>query len=468
MLPATRISKKPWTCVPDNSNIVRIQRPSGVVNSFRPKGHEYENFAPFWRNAARASNRVTEHYQQATTMTGTQAGPAQARTRSPQAYQQAFHELPEKRKHELARVVASMTQAQGKLAAQWWLEGQLEAVTDQVGITNPYICTADKNENVTPNRERLVAQAPTTLAVLSPAERAYRTAVTTAEPFTQEQLRYVSPALTPQSCKVFEFLHLYAYSHALNQDQSLKAQQISFFLPAETIPLATGVPKRTVYDALGRLKALGLIDHRGHVVTLEGYGSRCDGTVFAVKLDVLRTGEARVTFEDLKVSDYRDLQDDIDAGRTVYRLAQSETWVDDLRGNVCRLLSWIASKCTQPWDVEASKPRFMTVQASSKLGLEAVLNVTTGPVATRGQRIGAAATAIARALGDQHSLAFWWRFCDAFASLVERGGRDYGPSLVACIQREVAAKQEGFARCPAALLISRLKCSGIYGEIMTA
>lgn len=414
-------------------------------------------------------------------MTGTPPATPRSRSSSPQAYHRAFQHLSEKRKLELARVVAGITQTQGKLAAQWWLEQQLEAHRSDQAQPTPFGealddlqaegadhrgYTAAEAESITPNREQLVAQAPTTLAVLSPEQQAYKSAVETAEPFTREQLAQVTPALTPQSCKVFEFVHLYACSHALSKGQSLKAHQISFFLPAETISLATSVPPRTVYDALKRMKALGLVDYRGHVTTLAGYGNRCDGTVFAVKLDALRTGAARVTFEDLKVDDYRNLEDDIAEGRTVYRLAQSETWGDNFKVSICRLLSWIASQCTQTWDAEVSKPRFMTMQASSKLGLEAVLEVATGPATTRGRRIGAAATAIAGALGDQHSLAFWWKFCDRLASLAECGCHDYSATVIACMQREIAAKTEGFARNAAALFVSRLKSSGIYGEIM--
>ena len=416
-------------------------------------------------------------------MTGTPSTTPRSRSRSPQAYQRAFQSLPEKRKHELARVVTGMTQTQGKLAAQWWLEQQLDAhsskqslpqsfseVLGDVPAEVPESCPPkpDEAESVTPSREQLVAQAPTTLTVLSPEQQAYKSAVETAEPFTREQLAQVTPALTPQSCKVFEFVHLYACSHALSKGQSLKAHQISFFLPAETISLATSVPPRTVYDALKRMKALGLVDYRGHVTTLAGYGNRCDGTVFTVKLDALRTGAARVTFEDLKVDDYRNLEDDIAEGRTVYRLAQSETWGDDFKVSICRLLSWIASQCTQTWDAEVSKPRFMTMQASSKLRLEAILNVTTGPAATRGQRIGEAATAIAGAFGDQHSLAFWWKFCDRLASLAEYNSHDYSATVISCMQREIAARTEGFARNAAALFVSRLKRSGVYEEIMTA
>lgn len=401
-------------------------------------------------------------------MIGAQAGDG-ARSGS-RAYQRRFQDLPESRKRELASVVAGMVQAQGKLAAQRWLEQQLNPALSEVRGEGAgyYPRITDELGEVTPSREQLVAQAPTTLAVLSPEERRFRSAVETAEPFTKGQLAFIAPALTPQSYKVMEFLHLYGCSDALSREQSLKAYQISFFLPAETIPLATGVPKRTMYDALKRLKALGMVDYRGHVTTLPGYGNRCDGTVFAVKLDVLRTGSARVAYDDLKVADYRELAADIDAGRTVYRLAQSETWVDSLKDNVRRLLSWVRSRCTQPWNAEVSEPRYLTVQAGSKDRLETVLGVTKGTAATRSQRIGAAASAIARTLGDQHSLPFWWRFCDGLACLVERGGRDYTASIVACMQREVTAKNEGFARCPAALFISRLQVTGVYGEIMTA
>ena len=345
---------------------------------------------------------------------------------------------------------------------------QLDTLLGEIGrsVAERNCALVCEDDGTTPDRTRLIAQAPTTLAVLSPEEKAFQPAVEAAEPFTQEQLDLISAALTPQSVKVMEFLHLYACSDALSRGQSLKAHQISFFLPAETIHLATRVPKRTVYDALKRIKALGMVDYRGHVTTLAKHGNRCDGTIFAVKLRALTTGEAHVTYEDLSVADYRNLDEDIDAGRTVYSLAQSGTWVEDLKDSLCRLLNWIKGKCTEPWDANAPKPRTLTMQASSSHGLEAILEVTQGDAATRGQRIGGAAKAIGYALGDRHSLPFWWRFCDALACMVERGGRDYSPSILACMQRELTAKQEGFARNAAALFITRLKSSGVYGEIM--
>ena len=478
---------------------VRVQRPSGVVNSFRPEGCRYEDFAPYRRNATWSFNHVrsTNHPYKGTSVTGTTrsasgvaltATETQARSKTPRDYQQTFNQLPEQRKHELARVVAGMTQVQGRVAAQRWLGQQLETASPQrsvdIGclsskISKPasmivedgsHLLRAAAAADLTPNQDQLVENAPTTLATLSPDEKQFLLAVEAAEAFSQEQLELATSALTPQSTKVFEFLHLFACSHALSEGQSLKAHQISFFLPAETIHLATGVPKRTVYDALRRIKALRLVDYRGHVTTLAGYGNRCDGTVFAVKLNVLRTGEARVTHENLKASNYRNLEEDIQAGRTVFRLAQSGTWGEDLRGSLCRLLGWLRSKCTRPWGSNACKPRFLTVQASSRDGLEAILDITStnSPKANRGARIGAAASAIARALGDQHSLPFWNRFCDGLASLVERGGQDYTVSVKAFMQREITAKAEGFARCPAALFISRLKATGVYREIMAA
>lgn len=416
-------------------------------------------------------------------MTGLTTGiEVQTRPNS-QDYQKTFDRLPEQRKGQLARVVAGMARTQGKHAAQKWLEQQLQPLIPVKGPLHVQLDTrfeevrsdvdgrnyprAYEEDEITPNRAHLTAQVPTTLAVLS-EEKAFRSAVEAAEPFSQEQLELVAPALTPQSVKVLQFLHLYACSDALSREQSLKAHQISFFLPAETIHLATGVPKRTVYDALRRIKALRMIDYRGHVTTLAKHGNRCDGTIFAVKLSALRTGEARVAYEDLKVKDYRNLEEDIQAERTVFRLAQSGTWANNLKDSLCRLLSWIRGSCTRAWNAERHEPRSLTMQASSKDGLEAILDLTTGTAASRGQRIGAAAKAIAWALGDQHSLPFWWRFCDALTGLVERGGQDYLAPVLACMQREVAAKAEGFARNAAALFIARLQRAGVYQVLMTA
>ena len=422
---------------------------------------------------------------QATSGLALSAAGVRAHSRTPQDYQKTFNQLPEHRKHELARVVAGMTQVQGRVAAQRWLEQQLETASPQrsagtgcltSSIGGPASMVVEGSSHLlqtaaaaelTPNRDQLVENAPTTLTTLSPDEKQFLSAVEAAKAFSQEQLELVTPALTPQSIKVFEFMHWFACSHALSEGQSLKAHQITVFLPAETILLATGVPKRTIYDALRRIKALKLIDYRGHVTTLAGHGNRCDVTLFAVKLNVSRSGEARVPYEDLKVADYRNLEEDIQAERTVFRLAQSGTWVGSLRDSLCRLLSWVRSKCTQPWDTGSHKPRFLTMQAKSRDGLEAILDLTTGTAASRGQRIGTAAKAIACALGDQHSLPFWWRFCDALICLVERGGQDYSAAVLACMQREVAAKAEGFARNAAALFIVRLQRAGVYQELMT-
>ncbi len=416
-------------------------------------------------------------------MTGLTTGIKVQTRPTSQDYQKTFDRLPEQRKGQLARVVAGIAQTQGKHAAQKWLEQQLQP---HMSVKGPLHVQLDTRlgevrsnvdghnhprayeDEITPSRAHLTAQVPTTLAVLSEAEKAFRSAIEVAEPFSQEQLEFVAPALTPQSVKVLQFLHLYACSDALSRRQSLKAHQISFFLPAETIHLATGVPKRTVYDALRRIKALRMIDYRGHVTTLAKHGNRCDGTIFAVKLSALRTGEARVAYEDLKVTDYRNLEEDIQAERTVFRLAQSGTWLNNLKDSLCRLLSWMRGRCTRAWDAESHQPRSLTMQASSKDGLEAILDLTRGSTASRGQRIGAAAKAIAWALGDQRSLPFWWRFCDALTGLVERGGRDYSASVLACMQRELAAKAEGFARNAAALFIARLQRAGVYQELITA
>lgn len=54
------------------------------------------------------------------------AAKTQAHSRTLRDYQQTFNQLPEQRKHELARVVAGMTQVQGRVAAQRWLEQRLE------------------------------------------------------------------------------------------------------------------------------------------------------------------------------------------------------------------------------------------------------------------------------------------------------------------------------------------------------
>lgn len=295
----------------------------------------------------------------------------------------------------------------------------------------------------------------------SPEERRAEQAVGEVEAFSAEQVGLAGD-LTRRSHEVYSFLHLLCSASARSKGQSLLAYQITVFCPGEVIRDALGLAHSTFYDALGRLKARGLVDYRGHRTTLNSWGNRCDGTLFAVKLRPERAGEARLHYDDLKAS-YRDLEADIEQGRTWYRIGQSVTWGKDIRHAVRCLLSWNLLGYTLPAVDPVEKPPFMTLQSAGSV--ELILDVLLGPKVERARRIELAARAVVTALGDGGSLNFWRRLLRGMVRQAD-AGRDYSTALHGAVQRAHADRVEGFARKAGALLITRLKQAGVYRELM--
>lgn len=287
-------------------------------------------------------------------------------------------------------------------------------------------------------------------------------AVDEAQAFTERQVKE-SENLTRRSREVYSFLHLFAAASALFKEQSLQAQQITVFLPGEALADALGLARSTLYDALRRLKEVGLVDYRGHKTTLARWGNRCDGSLYAVKFYPGRTGRAKLHFDDLSAS-YRDLEADIEAGRTWYRLGQSITGSRDIKRTLKALFGWLHSRDDFARGGQVERSPFMTVQASSS---ELILDILQGPKVERPRRIEAAVRAVVIALGDGGSLNLWRKLLRAMVRRAD-AGRNYSSALHAAVQRARVDREEGFARRAGALLIARLKRAGVYEELMAA
>lgn len=283
--------------------------------------------------------------------------------------------------------------------------------------------------------------------------------------WSTKQVEAMSDQLEKGPLALYSFLHHYAASDAHLLGYKLTAFQHEFFCIAEVFAFCMGISRSTFYRHLGVLNVAGLVHARGHHTTVSTFGTRCDGTVFAVKFNPRRSGSARCTHAYLASQAYRHLEADIAEKRTFWALRQSRNGVLKTLTSLTGILRWMNPKCTSVRG-DQLKPRYLTVSCQTRSGLDAVLAVTKGRQ-QRGQRIAAAVKATTTALGDHHSVPFWWRFFDSMVRHAEDGGKDYAAFVHLALERERAAKEEGFARNAAALCVARLKASGVYAALMT-
>jgi DNA-binding transcriptional ArsR family regulator len=349
---------------------------------------------------------------------------------------EGFQSLPEQKRASLIRITLELRKQKGDAYAKQWL-----------------------TEHLTPT------PPPTATAVhdACPFEEAFRFHATWCDAVIETNFS----SIPTRAVELYRhFLH-YATADMHLRGYHLNAIQHTFFTVGEAFCHVHDFSKATFYRHLNNLKEAGLVDYCGHRTTLSGRGSRCDGTIFAVKLHPDRETPARVTCDHLKTQDYRNLEQDIRDKRTFWQLRQSFNGDASDMSAPSQILKWIHSKCTnlQP---HASTPRFLTVSLASTSGLEVVRGVNHGPKRQRGQRLANAVQATVRALNDHHSAPFWWKFYDGLATLAERDGKDYATHVHLALERERTAHQEGFARNASALFIARLKKQGLYTSIMAS
>ena len=345
-----------------------------------------------------------------------------------------LQQIPENRRNDLIAITLELKKSKGDVYARDWLSEQLRDVPEPAEVVRKAPCKFEMAFEETESWSHTVVG----------------------------QMRTVLP---PGPYFLYGHLHHYACADMRKRNYDVRAFLHEFFTIAEALYYILGIPKASFYRHLRLLQQLGLIDYRGHCTTVGAFGSRRDGTVFAVKLHPTRDARAKVNYDHLSAQGYRNLEADIAAKRTFWKVRQSNNGGLAALDTLVGLLRWTHSKCTC-FKEDHFQPRLLTVSLSSKSGLEAVSQVTQGPRNERGQRISEAAQVTARALGDQHSINFWWRFYDAMVWYVEQGGKDYAQAVHLGLERERTARSEGFARNAAALFISRLKKSGVYTRLM--
>lgn len=275
----------------------------------------------------------------------------------------------------------------------------------------------------------------------------------TTASFSARQVARVAADLNPLARRIFALVHLLGCEHARERGYHPNCAQLTFFCPAELAYAHLGLTRGSFYRSLRELKALGLVDVRGHKTTVNGWQVRCDGSLWCVKLFPNAGRAARLSYDDLKAS-YRDLEADIRGGRTVWGVVRQSTKDRQRQVAFEELLYWTLSPGTQ------KNPVALTVAPSERRTLETLLDLPLRPRRERGTAVDEVARTVAAHLGDAH-LGFYRYLVWQLLRLHDRG-HDHLYAVYSMIVRAGHDRREGFARRAGALLVARLKASGVW------
>lgn len=226
------------------------------------------------------------------------------------------------------------------------------------------------------------------------------------------------------------------------------ASVVTFHLPQELVAAHLGVHPVTLWRHLSILNKAGLVVVRPHFTDSKGT-TRVDGSVWAV---AMKQGvKATLTHADL-VHQYRDLDADREAGRTAWALVKLSGKNLQTEEGFLELQNWAVGDSL----------RSPVVPDGCTEGLDVVWNLENLaliPPAGRGDAVTVAATALSSLLNDTHSRRFYaallWRALQA-----THGGLSPLRTLAHVLTRVKVDIEEGFARRPGALLVSRLREGG--------
>ena len=253
-----------------------------------------------------------------------------------------------------------------------------------------------------------------------------------------------------------------------------RTTEVAFHLPQSVLATAlwpdaapeTG--RKRVQRALKALTGLGLLSYRGRVgnardrATGKPLGWK-DGTVILVRL---APGQARpLSHEDLAYP-WRDLEADIKRGRTARavsdKMSQSNT-IRERFGAVEILKDWaLAPVVKQDPVIDRDIPGH-NLRARAR---NAIMDVRLAPRELRRDLVESAARLLAHALADPGSLPFYAALLWGALRRYDRG-EDRFQALAQEVERVLVDREEGFARKAGALLVSRLRKSGLYALVET-
>ncbi len=254
---------------------------------------------------------------------------------------------------------------------------------------------------------------------------------------------------------------------------------VTVHLPLEVVALALGRHRVTIWRALPKLQALGLIDARAHKTTAPGCTAKSDtvndGTLWCVRLNPDEGTPAELTYDDLKHDGWRDLNRDRKRGRTAHRAVREHREKRMQRSkdspqegfDLQLLLDWSSSPSAERNPV--SNDCCMDERREERRDLEAVLDVQYAGQEERGAVVDGAARAMAANLGDMGSVMFYRWLLWQLLRLADQHRGDYWHQVYEQARRARADVVEGYARSGGgALFVSRLKAAPWWDELARA
>lgn len=298
---------------------------------------------------------------------------------------------------------------------------------------------------------------------------AYFGAVEDAATVTLNVTHDLETRLSSMSLTLFRALHTMAVEEAAKRGYAPGVSEVVFFCPVEAVALAIGCHRATIYRALPELVEAGLVDYRAHRTT--GYrrkgkeagtrGTMADGTVWSVRLRPVGNRKARVGYHDLKAK-YRDLTGDIKAGRTVWAMMRQSKTQDKKPGvDLSYIRRWSLSPTQQT-------PVTVDCRTTARPDLEAVFGVPHADRSERSKVVSLAAEALATALRDRDGTNFYRRLLWQLLRRFDATGADHFQAVYLAAVRASVDSQEGFARNPGGLFVSRLKTAPWWDELARA
>ncbi|MFN3369078.1 MAG: hypothetical protein ACK4ZX_06715 [Thermus sp.] len=266
-------------------------------------------------------------------------------------------------------------------------------------------------------------------------------------------------------------------------------RQVTVFLPVDSLAATLGIPRRTLTNVLNSLRDRGLVARRAWVTVamVHGWiGAYRAGMVFAIRLPN-RDGRARVYPEDLQ-HPWRDLDDDMEAGRTAW--AELQAWRKEQGGRRTRRRPWegMSSFAKSILDVKEGRGGVTRLEALLKwslppeilkkgLDIDSAKQVVGGPEegpeelvsrlaqaksSVRRHLVEEMALGLAKEFRDPGSTRFYaWVIWNAFRANLYGYAPEAMRVFVWAVERVREALRSGKLRRPGALMAKLLRDQGL-------